>query len=161
MNNFNPDDYIGIATDTYYGDQVFNGSISLGTEQNPKIIYIDGDLDFNGTTIGYGVFIVTGTIYFHGNSSISASDPTGSNLAFYSQGGIDIHGNTTVYGQMFSEGDVISHGSFDLYGSIASMSTMDLNGGGAIHYRPANPDLTNQFWNTTTAQRPQMISYYD
>lgn len=158
---FNPDDYIGIATQTYSGNQVKSGIINLGTAENPEIIYIDGDLDFHGTTIGYGVFIVTGTIYFHGNSSVSSSDPTGSNLAFYSQGGIDIHGSTTVYGQMFSEGAVVSHGNFDLYGSIASQSTMDLVGGGVIHYRPANADLTNQFWNTTTVQRPVVVSYYD
>lgn len=158
---FNPDDYIGIATQTYSGNQTKSGVINLGTKENPEIIYIDGDLDFHGTTVGYGVFIVTGTIYFHGNSSVSSSDPTGSNLAFYSQGGIDIHGNTTVYGQMYSEGAVVSHGNFDLYGSISSQSTMSLVGGGVVHYRPANADLTNQFWPTATVSRPQLISYYD
>ena len=158
---FNPNDYLGIATDIYIGTQNFNGNISMGTEENPRIIYIDGDLDFHGTTTGYGVFIVTGTVYFHGRSTITSSDPTGSNLAFYSQGGVDIHGNTTVYGQIFSEGPIVSHGSFDIYGSMASKNTMSLVGGGQVHYRPANADLTNDFWPSSSINRPRTVSYYD
>jgi len=157
---FNPDDYISIATSITNGDLSLRGSVNLGTLENPGIWYVDGDLDFHGNVEGYGVFIVTGTVNFHGNITVSGLDDDGSNAAFYSQGGIDIHGNTTIYGQIYSEGNITSHGSFDLYGSMTSKSTIDLQGGGTIHYRPATTELTDPFWNSTTPGPPEIVSYY-
>ena len=158
--SFNPDDYTSIATDFTYGNLNLHGTTSLGTKANPKIWYIDGDLDFHGTVEGYGVFIVTGDINFHGNITINGLDAEGSNLAFYTQSNIDIHGNSTVYGQMFAEGNITSHGSFDLYGSMTSKSAIDLQGGGTIHYRPATNELTDPFWDSSEPAPPKIVSYY-
>jgi len=158
---FDAESYISIATNVTSGDLNLSGAIDLGTAQNPVIWYIDGDLDFHGSTTGYGVFIVTGDVYFHGNSNVTSVDPNGSNLAFYSGGSIDIHGNTNVYGQMFAEEDIISHGNFDLYGSMTARGEVDLQGGGTVHYRPANPDLTDPVWGTGGPSRAVITSYYE
>ena len=158
--SFNPDDYLSIATDFTYGDLSLSGTTVLGTKENPKIWYVEGNLDFRGTTEGYGVFIVKGDISFHGNITVNGLDAEGSNLAFYTQSNIDIHGNTTIYGQMYAEGDITSHGSFELHGSMTSQSTIDLQGGGTIYYRPATSELTDQFWDSSEQAHPQIASYY-
>ena len=86
---FNPDDYIGIATSITNGNLTLHGTTNLGTIDNPGIWYVDGDLDFRGTVEGYGIFIVTGVVNFHGNITVNGLDTDGSNVAFYSQGGVE------------------------------------------------------------------------
>jgi hypothetical protein len=42
---------------------------SLGTDANPKVTVVDGDLTLSGTTSGAGILLVTGTLTYSGNFS--------------------------------------------------------------------------------------------
>ncbi len=56
----------GAATQTYGN----NPSISnLGTDANPQVIVVNGDLSLSGKTSGAGILLVTGTLNLSGNFS--------------------------------------------------------------------------------------------
>ena len=80
---FNPNDYLEIATNITNGDLTINGSTTLGTKSHPAIYYVNGNINFRGSTNGYGIFIATGNINFNGNVTVNTQDPDGSNLGFY------------------------------------------------------------------------------
>jgi Tfp pilus assembly protein PilX len=44
-----------------------SGLSNPGTQANPQIIYVNGDLTMTGNTQGYGVLVVTGTLTMKGN----------------------------------------------------------------------------------------------
>lgn len=159
--NFNPNDYLSIATSVTNGNLTISGASTLGTKSNPAIYYVDGDLDFRGTTTGYAIFIVTGNIDFHGNVSVNTVDPSGSTLGFYSGGNITAHGNINLAGQMYAEGDIQANGNFTLVGSMTAKQNIQLSGNPTIRYRPANSALTNPIWPTATNSRPVPVSYYE
>ena len=56
--------YSGVATTSYATDKGVDGYITLGTQENPTIWYVDGNLTTNGdvTFSGYGIIAVTGDI---------------------------------------------------------------------------------------------------
>lgn len=158
---FNPTDYISIATSVTNGNLTISGTTSLGTKSNPAIYYVNGNLNFRGSTTGYGIFIVTGNIDFHGNVSVNTPDPTSSTLGFYSGGNIEAHGNINLAGQMYAQGNIEANGNFTLIGSMTAKNNIQLSGNPTIRYRPANSALTNQFWPSATNSRPVSVSYYE
>lgn len=158
---FNPTDYLSIATSVTNGNLTLSGALTFGTKSNPAIYYVNGNLDFRGSTTGYAIFIVTGNITFNGNVSVNSADPTGSTLGFYSGGNIEAHGNINIAGQMYSQGNIQANGNFTLVGSMTAKRNIQLSGNPTIRYRPANSALTQQFWSTATNSRPVPVSYYE
>ena len=161
--DFDPDDYIDIATDITYGNLVINGShVTLGSKDNPKIWYVDGNLTINGGQIsGYGVYIVTGKIVLNGSVTITSIDPTGNNLGLYAKGTITVNGRHDIYGQIFSGEKVSLNGSSNIYGCVTVKGRAILNGSPNIYYRPASPNLTGPFWEAQPTGRPFVVSYYE
>jgi len=51
------------------GCTVANCISSLGTDANPKVTVVDGDLTLSGATSGAGILLVTGTLTYSGNFS--------------------------------------------------------------------------------------------
>lgn len=158
---FDPNDYIGIATSITEGNLTISGATTLGTKSNPAIYYVNGNLNFRGSTSGYGIFIVTGNITFNGNVSVTTVDPTGSNLGFYAGGNIEAHGNINLAGQMYALGDIHANGNFTLVGSMTAKENIELSGNPTIRYRPANAALTDPLWPTETNSRPLTVSYFE
>ncbi len=158
---FDPSEYVGIATDTYSGTLTLAGNHSLGTKENPKIWYVDGDLHISGNFSGYGVFIVTGNIHLTGNSSVIAADPLGNNLGFYSGGDILMTGNTTIDAQIFSNNNISMRGNIRLNGLATARNTIDLYGNVAVYYKPAAQNLTAPFWSGSEMGKPVVVSYYE
>lgn len=157
---FNPTDYLSIATSVTNGNLTLSGALTFGTKSNPAIYYVNGNLNFRGSTTGYAIFIVTGNITFNGNVSVNSYDPTSSNLGFYSGGNIQASGNINLSGQMYAQGDIQLNGNFTLIGSMTAKSDIQLSGNPTIRYRPANSALTHQFWPTATNSRPASVSYF-
>jgi hypothetical protein len=158
---FNPNDYVSIATSITNGDLTIDGATTLGSKSSPSIYYVNGNLNFRGSTVGYGIFIVTGNINFNGNVSVNSQDPAASNLAFYSGGNIEAHGNINLAGQMYAQGNIEAHGNFTLVGSMTARNNLELSGNPTIRYRPANASLTSQFWPAVTLSRPVKVSFYE
>ncbi len=158
---FNPNDYLEIATNITNGDLTINGSTTLGTKSHPAIYYVNGNINFRGSTNGYGIFIATGNINFNGNVTVNTQDPDGSNLGFYAGGNIQSSGNISLAGQMYASGNIQASGNFTLIGSMTARRNIELSGNPTIRYRPANAALTNQFWPSATNSRPVSVSYYE
>ncbi len=162
--SFNPDDYKDVATQVYNTNKTFSGNISLGTKENPEIIYVGGDLQITGNVSGYGVFIVKGNILINGNVTITSIDPTGNNLGLYSKGDINVNGNVTLKAQLLASSNINLGGNTKVYGSVTAKGHINFNGNVSIYYRAATPELTSPFWPVEGAgpksTRPAIISYY-
>lgn len=163
--DFNPDDYLAQATTVYNNNVTLSGNRSLGTKDNPQIIYVGGDLTLSGSITGYGVLIVKGNININGNVSITAQDPTGNNLGLYTKGNINMSGNVTVKAQIYAQQNVNFNGNVKVYGSVTTKGVVNFNGNVNVYYRPATTELTTPFWEgeggNNTAARPEMISCYE
>jgi len=79
--NFSAASYKNDADDVYEGDKTFSGNITMGTADNPKIIYVGGNLNIQGTVSGYGIFVVKNDIEITGDLVPDTPDPNGSKLA--------------------------------------------------------------------------------
>lgn len=162
---FDPDDYLDVVTDFYAGNKSFNGNIILGTKDNPKIIYVGGNLTLNGNVTGYGAFVVKGTTTLNGNVNITTIDPTSSNLGIYSKGNITMNGNVTVKAQLLSSNKITLNGNVKVHGSMAALGGVLFNGNVRVYYRPAAEELSDPFWKGggggTIATRPVILSYYE
>lgn len=62
-------DVSNAATQTFSGD--FTGIPNLGTNGNPEVTVVDGNLTLSGATSGYGILLVTGTLTYSGNFSFN------------------------------------------------------------------------------------------
>lgn len=160
MPTFDPDSYLSIATDIIMGNQSYSGSISLGTQENPKIIYISGNLTISGTISGYGMFIVKGNVTATGNVTVSSPDANVNNVGIYTSGNLTVNGNVTLSSQIYADGNVIMNGNSKVYGGVTAKGNVQLGGNCQVYYKPTNVNLTEQIWNTTTATAPQLTKTY-
>ncbi len=164
---FNAKNYKSKANSQCSGNKTYTGNISLGTKDNPQVIYVDGDLTINGTVSGYGVFIVNGNILVNGNVNLTAGDPSVSNIGFYTTGDLNANGNVTINAQILAGGNVNLNGNCKIYGSITADGTTNFNGNVNIYYKPANGNLTKQFFpsnsnsSSSSTIRPSILSYYE
>lgn len=163
---FNPDDYQSIATQTYTGN--FNkssGTVTLGTAQNPAIVYVGGNLNWSGnvTVTGYGIIVVKGNSQMSGNVTFQTQDPNKSTFSLYTVGNIQMSGNSDMYGQYLSLANIQMSGNGELKGSLAAGGQVQLSGNGEIEYIPANAALTAPiFGNGQQSTRPfKPSSYYE
>ena len=166
--SFSPNNYKSKAAKIYNSNTTISGNITLGTKDNPQIVYVGGDLTFKQTTIsGYGEFIVQGNILVNGNVTVSTPDPNGSSLGLYTGGDVNVNGDVTMWAQIFTGGNTNLNGNSKVHGSITSRGTVNFNGNANIYYRPAEGELTSPFWkgddngNNNVNTRPAVISYYE
>jgi hypothetical protein len=162
--NFDPDQYLSKATDIYYGNKTFNGNITLGTKENPKIIFVTGDLIINGSVTGYGLFISKGNTIINGNVTINGPDPNVSNVGIYSGGDLIVNGNVTLHAQTFSSKNTILNGNVKVYGNVVAKQQVNFNGNVDIYYKPANETLTKPVWGSGSSNsvvQVKMVHYYE
>lgn len=160
---FDPDQYLSKATDIYYGNKTFSGNFALGTKENPKIIFVTGDLIINGSVTGYGLFISKGNTIINGNVTINGPDPNVSNIGIYSGGDLIANGNVTLNAQIFSNKNIILNGNVKVYGNVVSRQQVNFNGNVDIYYKPANDVLTKPVWGIGTESIVQVktMHYYE
>ena len=89
-------DNIGNYADNYYdGDTHFAGGTEFGTESNPEITFIDGDVHLSGNGAGFGILVITGELRYTG-----AFDYTGL-VMVVGEGDADLRGaNKDITGGM-------------------------------------------------------------
>ncbi len=162
---FDPDSYISQATHIYPNNLSLSGNRTLGTKEQPQIIYVGGDLTISGNITGYGAFIVKGNININGNVTITAQDPTGNNLGLYTKQNLNVNGNVTLRAQIFANQNVNLGGNSKVYGGITAKGTVNFNGNVSIYYREPTPQLTTPFWPQSGGQvnpkRPKLLAYYE
>lgn len=97
------------------------GLANPGTQANPQIIYVNGDLSISGNTVGYGVLVVTGNLTISGT-------PTWNGIIM-----VVGKGNFTTSGTAQYNGAVIVANTVDALGNplpTFGPSTVNVNGGG-------------------------------
>lgn len=142
---FDPSAYSSIATKVYNSSTSITGNVTLGSKDNPAIIYVNGDLSIAGNFTGYGVFLVKGAVTCTGNFSLTSVDPLSNNLGIYAGGNVSIQGGT-VRAQLFTNANVNISSNSQVYGGITAKGTISFQGGANFYYRPINESLTNPFW---------------
>lgn len=164
---FNPADYQGIAQQTYPGNFNIAGNqtVTLGTAQSPKIIYVGGNLNWSGnvTITGYGIIVVQGNSQISGNVHFQTVDQNQSTFGLYTVGNIQMSGNSDMYGQYLSLHNIQVSGNGEIKGSLAAGDQVQMSGNGEVEYVPANADLTSPiFGSGQQATRPfKPNSYYE
>lgn len=162
---FDPDNYISKATHVYQNNLSLSGNRTLGTKEQPQIIYVGGDLTLSGNITGYAAFIVKGNINITGNVTITSPDPTGNNLGLYTKQNLNVNGNVTLRAQVFANQNVNLGGNSRVYGGITAKGTVNFNGNVSIYYREPTPQLTQLFWpqagTVIPPKRPKLLAYYE
>lgn len=162
--NIIPENYLGIATDIYYGNATFSGNVTLGTKTNPKVIYVTGNLNLSGNISGYGIFIVKGQTNISGNVTINSPDANFSNVGIFSGGNINLSGNVTVAAQIFSNSNINVSGNVNLLGTLTAKGSVSTSGSVKIYYKPANSVLTKPIFGgglTSSLVEVNMIHFYE
>jgi hypothetical protein len=162
--NFSASSYKNDADDVYNGDKSFSGNITLGSKDNPKIIYVGGKLYIEGTVAGYGIFIVKDDIEIKGDLLLDTPDPEGSKLALYTSKKVMINNkNTEVHAQILAMGEVtLNEENIDFHGSITSKKDVIFNGLDVnFYYKPVSSSLINPFWKVPTGGGRLAILYYN
>ncbi len=158
---FNASDYQSIATNTTVGNLIVTGNQTLGTEANPVIYYIEGDLILKANMTGYGIFIVTGNVICQENVTISSPSGTQNNLAIYANGDINLHDNVSVSAQLLSKSNINFGNNSTLHGLATAKGLFNFNGTVNVHYKPSGTALTDPLWESGGSSRAEMVSFYE
>jgi hypothetical protein len=98
-----------------------SGLSNPGTQANPQIIYVNGDLSISGNTVGYGILVVTG------NLTVSGSPNWNGIILVVGKG------NLTTSGTAQYNGAVIVANTVDALGNplpVQGTAHVNVNGGG-------------------------------
>jgi len=139
------------ATRITEGDLVLSGHYELGTQENPLIWYVSGQLHTDGPVSfsGYGILLVEKhATFYHDVATTEATDA--STLALYTGGQVTFNGPVSLAAQLF----VDDHVTFwtpgaKIRGSITATGDVTLDRV-TIEYRPASPALTEPIWGTSS-----------
>ncbi|MCF7855214.1 MAG: hypothetical protein K9N51_10495 [Candidatus Pacebacteria bacterium] len=134
--------------DYYYeiakaNNQVYTGDMVLKGTYNPPggVMWVDGNVDTQGTTTINGAIFATGNIEDHGKTTlIKHSDFP----ALASENGfISFHGKSTFEGLIYTKtGNVYLHGNTGITGAIIAWGDVDSQGNwGQLDYQLQNPKL--------------------
>ena len=105
----------------------YSSGTSLGTETDPKITYVNGDVNFTGTSEGYGIMVVNGNLTLSGQFTFYGI------IIVYGQSQITVQltGNSTVYGATMFVGQSVdvkaAAGNATLYYCSAAINNARLN----------------------------------
>ena len=163
MSRFSPDAYVGIADVVHRGDLSVKGNITLGTRDDPTIIYVGGKLKIRGTVSGYGIFIVKGDVEVKGNVIVAPPDPSGSKLGIYTQKKFIVNKNdVVVHAQIYAQEEIVLNGKgVEVHGSLASASKVTFNAKNIeFCYKPVSENLIQPFWKKS-GERLVSIYYYE
>lgn len=139
------------------GTQAFTG-----TQDNPTIVHVPGDLTIHGLISGYVVFLVEGNITVVGNTLAGYTGNLGkdeSSMAFYGMGDFTMQGNTEAWGQILVNGDFTMGGNSLVYGSVTVGGKAWMHGTPDIYYREASETLTEVLEPTPLATDIRMVAY--
>ena len=151
--------YAGIATVTKTGDTVIDGYYTLGTEENPAIWYVSGDLTTVGevTFSGYGIIAVEGNVQVdHKIYSSGGTDYLEGNLALYSNANINL--NKDVEAHLYANGTVTtpSYG-VTVTGGLTTKDKFDFNGYLGVWHRMPSESIVKPIF-SNNYEMVQMVS---
>ena len=91
------------GADYTYPTGTYSNGTALGTLSEPKITYVDGNVNFTGIVEGYGIMVVNGNLTLSGQFTFNGI------IIVYGQSQITVQttGNSTVYGATMFVGESV------------------------------------------------------
>jgi hypothetical protein len=149
---------------TYDGDWTFTGNIILGTESNPKIIYVDGRAIFNATSItGFGIIIASQDIEVNGDITIDSPNSLLSQFGMFTSGKFTVNNsNITIEATIFCQNELtFNDQDINLIGSITSKNKITFNGlRNRLFYKPPYESIISPFFELVY-KRPKIAYWYE
>lgn len=134
------------ATELRVGRTELLGDVHLGTRENPRIIYVEGDLVvFNPRHHGYGIYLVTGNVIYEGTLSGLLGWLFGkpeSQVAYYVNKSVFFNGIGDVHGQIVAGGNVSFNLAPTFYGSVTARGDVSFLGMPTLRFTSPSPSLT-------------------
>lgn len=144
---FKAESFSHLATVKTNSDLELSGTYALGTEKNPVIWYVAGNIKTknNVTFTGYGMFLVKGNVEIEHKVTLSGATDE-STLGIYTSGNIELkNGNLNVAGQWWANGNVKLEDKTTFTGSITTDGNVEFLGDVNMTYRAASSALTGPF----------------
>jgi hypothetical protein len=135
-------DWYETHADLYYnGTVTLNGGI-LGTWDDPKIIFVDGQVKMSGIFQGVGTIVSTKGFRITGNCEYADGN---SGLALLTTGEFRMAGTADVFGLVYahsvlSDASFVGTGTPTIVGSVVA-DTISVNGTIDVHYDPRLKDI--------------------
>lgn len=141
--NVNIRDFQSSADVVYNGDKDLRGTIELGTQQNPMIIYVKGKVFISGTINGYGLIVAEDDVEVRGNLTNSSNSVLSETLIITNKKFIVNKESTVVHASVYSREEAVINDQNALFvGSITSLSKVTLNDNGIeFRYKPSFMNL--------------------
>lgn len=151
------------ATITLEGNQKFTAGYSLGTEENPAIVFVNGDLELAGHFSGFGYFIVSGDVSITGNTYIDAEGDNAllNKVGIYAGHNMKFTGGFTCHAQIYAENNLDFYGNAEIHGLAVAKGTIGGLGNPTIRYKPSNDNLVPPSWYVASDGEPVVVSYYE
>ncbi len=146
-------DHQALTTVPFGGNLDLSGSYTLGTEENPAIWYVNGNVTTSGNTTfsGYGVIIATGNFEIDHNVTVSGA-PAHNTLGFYTNGNISLNqNNLNVAGQWYSNGNIRLQDQTTFTGTMTTDGNFEFLGQLNLNYIPVSQTLTEPFWPSSSS----------
>jgi len=145
---FNASDHLSEATDVFGSDLELSGTVSMGTETNPYIWVVFGNVKTTGSVTfqGFGAILATGNFEIeHDVSTVGGSGQ--SSVGFYTEGNITVkNSNLTMAGQWFLNGNVEVEDNTTFAGSITNSGNCYFEKPFNMSYVEASSSLTEPIW---------------
>lgn len=146
------EDYKSIADIVYDGDKQLSGIVKLGTDTDPFIIYVSGNLYLDRVTFeGYGILLAEKEVDIVSNTKNSSSDPFhGKVLIIAGDKFIFNNSSTTLEAAVYAKNEININGSDAIItGSLATQRKNTLNGNGIyFYYKPVYSGLSDIIFGT-------------
>lgn len=133
-----------------------SSTLQLGTRENPKVLYFNGDFRVNGdiTLTGFGAIVVNGTTDISGSFRTSG---TGTEVAFLTNGQVNVLGDVQVTGHLVGEEVRLGGRTTTVSGGVVATGVLENNTSRlTVDHRPFPPKLSERLFGATG---PRTVTY--
>jgi len=131
--HINVEDYKSMADIVYDGDKQLSGNLDLGTQSDPLIIYVSGNLYLDNVVFnGYGIILAEKEVDVVSDVIDSSPDPDHSKLFIITGNKFILNSSSsTLHATVYAKYEInINAEHAFIEGSLASLSKNTLNGNG-------------------------------
>ncbi|MDX1419533.1 MAG: hypothetical protein R3181_06150 [Rubricoccaceae bacterium] len=164
------------------------GVTGFGTEDDPYVLYINGNLTLDGTVrlIGFSRIYVNGTVLVQDNAQLTPTStatpstngtpeataplveawiennlPNGSQTALYATGDITVRGTPFIAANLYTNGSVryVGGGNKVVIGGVTARGDLEINGNPMIFYTDPNASIVDPGMDRDVPEGLRLIAY--
>jgi hypothetical protein len=146
------EDYKSIADVVYDTDKQLSGLITLGTQSDPYIIYVTGNLYLDAVTFdGYGILLAEKEVDIVSNTINSSPDPLHSKVLIVAGDKFIFNNSSSIMeASVYARNEInINSNDGTIEGNLATLRKNTLNGNGInFYYKPVYQGLSDIIFGT-------------